>query len=367
MLRHLNWKHASGAVLFSASATLLAQQSVPTPGQVGDTLKPPAALEKPATAEIDQQPTEAASPPAAADGAVTITVSGFEWSGNTRYSNDELNAVVRAFVGKPLDILGIYEAADAVTAHYVDAGYTLASVKVPAQKVGSGVVKLEVIEGLVSSVAVQGQQRYREKFLAAHLADIQPEAVYEGTTLEQDLYVLNELPGLSSRAVLKPGAQFGTSDIVVEVTEDPFEFQTTVDNYGRESTGEFRASINGAVNNPLTLADQFSYMLLVSDKALLKYAFAEYSVPINTMGSRLALSYGHADFEVDEDVFDGIEGKNSQIRMKLGHPVLRGRQSRIDAYTAVSHTDADSDLFGTTLPRETDLLLLEVGGSVVHR
>src|SRR3546814_15332163 len=74
---------------------------------------------------------------------------------------------------------------------------------------------------------------------------------------------LNSLPGLKARAILKPGAQYGSSDMMVRVEEDPFSASTALDNYGRENIGEFRLSATATLNSPSGVGDQLNIIGLV--------------------------------------------------------------------------------------------------------
>src|SRR3546814_19963189 len=102
--------------------------------------------------------------------------------------------------------------------------------------------------------------------------------------------LLNSLPGLKARAILKPGAQYGSSDMMVRVEEDPFSASTAIDNYGRENIGEFRLSATATLNSPSGVGDQLNIIGLVSEHSGLRYAYVDYSLPV-TVGTRVKASY----------------------------------------------------------------------------
>lgn len=345
------------------AGSAFAQNEVPTPGTVGDTLEPLPQLPAPQrSAPIEQPPAPA---PAAPEGGPAVSVRRFDFTGNSIFTTAELQAVVQPYVGRALTLLEIYDAAEKITEYYVRRGYTLASVNVPAQRVDGGAVTLEVIEGRVASVRVEGNRRYRPGTMMDYLTGVRPSEVYRGTELEMSLNQLNELPGLSTRAILRPGGQLGTSDVVIEAREDPFQGLVSTDNYGRESTGEFRFTASGAFNNPLTLADRLQFVGLISKEALLKYGFLDYSFPLGAGGTRMSLSYGYADFEVDDDIVEGIDGSNQTARAQVTLPLLRDRSTRWLLSVGGSHTKADSDLNGVPLPRETEITLFELGTTLI--
>lgn len=336
---------------------------VPTPGQVGDTLKRPPEIEP---SQTPVQVEDKRSPPSAAPatGGKAVRIDRFEFEGNTLLDPAELQAAVAGYVGRSLSLFDIYEAADKLTDLYVGKGYTLASVIVPAQRIGDGVVRLEVVEGRVGRIVVEGNRRYREGPILDYLTGVAPGYPYRGGALNAGLRRLNGLPGLSTRAVLRPGEEFGSSDVIVLATEDDFSGTSAVDNHGREDVGAFRFSANGTFNAPLMVEDQLQILGLVSQDGLLKYGFLSYSVPANIHGTRITLSYGEAQFEV-KDVA-GLDGENKSGRIKLTHPVLRAPSTRLNLGLGLSNTTGDADIDGVALSGGTDLTLLELDADILH-
>ena len=137
---------------------------------------------------------------------------------------------------------GYNAAADQLTAYYRERGYGLAQVTVPAQKISDGTVELRVIEGRIGAVSVTGNEDYSFDFLQRRLGALAPGLVYTDDGMERGVLLLNDLPGLSARAVIRPGEEFGTSDILFRVAEDPAEFSIGADNYGRDELGEIRVA-----------------------------------------------------------------------------------------------------------------------------
>ncbi len=117
----------------------------PTPGSIGDTLKQPPALQPP-TAMPGIATPQSKAPAAAAQGG-TLVVSHFSFSGNTLFTEEMLTPLVADYIGKPITLAQLYEAADKVADFYTRKGYALASVNVPAQKIKDGNVRLRSDRG----------------------------------------------------------------------------------------------------------------------------------------------------------------------------------------------------------------------------
>ena len=334
-----------------------------TPGGVLDTLKRP--LEA-APAEPLQSPVaEPAARPSVAPASLgkTITVDRFEFAGNTLFSGDALNALVESYRQRPITLLELYEAADKVTEFYVRQGYTLASAVVPAQKVTEGTVRLEVIEGRIGSVRYEGLNRYTAKNLNDVL-DTAPGRIYRANDFERNLRLMDVLPGLEVRARLQPGDEYGSSDVVVLAKEELVQGSVFFDNAGTQNIGTLRGGAQLTLNNPLGASDQLSLTGLRSEGGQLRYGSGTYSLPTGLSASRVAFTYGYAQFDV-AGAFSGVSGSNRTVRAELQTPLTDNGDTRSTFYTAIDDTRANTDFTGITF-NETAVTALEVGGTVNH-
>ncbi len=242
------------AALIGALPPSAPAQEVPTPGQIQESLRPRPSAPKSSAATLTPAPPPAASGVAA--GGTAVLVERFDISGNKALSNEELQAVVAPYQGRPLTLQQIYEVADAITHHYRTHGYTLATANVPAQKIGSGVIRLEVLEGTLGKITIEGNKHYRTSFIEKQLDQLVPGEPLRNAPLEHELLLLNDLPGLHAQAVVRPGAEFGSSDVAIATTEKFVEGGVRFNNYGRKSIGEDRFEGNGALNGLLGIGDK---------------------------------------------------------------------------------------------------------------
>jgi hemolysin activation/secretion protein len=272
------------------------------------------------------------------------------------FSTEALRARIARHEGASLTLLEIYAVADELTELYRAAGYTLATVTLPAQRVASGVVRLEVIEGRLARRSFRGNVLYPDAFLSEHLDQVPPGEVVRGAALEREMLLLNALPGLSARAVLKPGAEYGTSELVVETEERRLEGSARLDNYGRNSLGNARLSVDGALNNPLGLGVRFRFGIVHTEAASLRSVSLGYSLPLGTNGTRVRLRYSRFVYDVIADelatgaaqaVFVGstLEGDGTDYSIELRHPLVRTRRETLRLSAGAYRKE--SDQFGT--------------------
>ncbi|MBI2510198.1 MAG: ShlB/FhaC/HecB family hemolysin secretion/activation protein, partial [Betaproteobacteria bacterium] len=184
----------------SCALPAAARAQAPTPGAVQDTLGPkkPPPKAPPAQFVFPSPP-----PPVAHDPKDRrFTVNAFTFVGNTVYTGRQLKQLTERYMDMQLNLHDLTRAADVVTRFYRDNGYVFAHAVVPAQRVEKGIVRIEVIEGRVGQVRFEGNRRYSPQFLRQRLTRLVSGSLITSDNLEHDLLVLNDLPGVTARAVL---------------------------------------------------------------------------------------------------------------------------------------------------------------------
>lgn len=312
-------------------------QIVPTPGAVQAPLidRQPDLPKRAPDAEVDAKKSEKTAE-IKPDG-IKILVKKFEYEGNQTITDEELNGVVSDYINKELTIFEIFKVADTVTDFYRARGFSLAHSVVPPQKLSSGTVLLSIIEGRIGEISYEGNELYTNDLLSKSLDELVPGDVLTSETLERELLLLNDLPGLSSRVVVTPGKDFGTSDLLIKSEEKKYEGQVKLNNYGRESIGEWRVEGNISFNNPLGHGDRLTASATFAERGLLDYGALDYSIPIRTDGTRLGINLSRYLYKVDVDklglgaIADGeeSEGDGTYFRVGVSHPYIRSRKHNV--------------------------------------
>lgn len=148
------------------------------------------------------------------------------------------------------------EVAGKVAAYYRQRGYILAQAFVPEQDVVDGVVLVQVLEGRLADVQVEGNARYSAKILERPFKALIGEPI-DKDAIESALLTLTNYPGLTAFGVLGSGREVGTSRLTVRVqAEDRVRFETALDNYGSQYAGEYRGQAILTFNNVVGRADR---------------------------------------------------------------------------------------------------------------
>lgn len=326
-------------------------QVPPTPGAVQDTIVP---QKPPSPAAPAQLVFPAAAPPVAHDpNGRRFTVSSFVFSGNTVFREQALKRLIERYLDLQLNLHDLGRAADVVTRFYNENGYPVARAVLPAQKVEKGIVRIEVVEGRVGEVRFEGLRRYSPEFLRRRLTEMKPGSLITTQGLEHDLLLLNDLPGLTARAVLEPGKAFGTTDITIRAEEKLLSAFAVPNNFGLRETGQWRLDAGFGLNSPFGLGDQLSYYGLRSEDSLLRYDGLIYSLPVTPLGTRLELSYSKSDYEVAGQFSPlGLDGDAINREARVVHPYLRSRSQNLSFNLGLRQSRLRQRAFGTEISHD---------------
>jgi len=304
----------------------LGQAAPPSPGSVISPIDKP--VYQPGRTETPQISREKKATPVP-ESSVRVRVNSFQFVGNTTYPDNILRDVIKQYEGRKLSITEIYHVADLVEIYYRYHGYLLTSVYVPAQKINSGTIKLEVIEGRLGDIKIDGKlSSYTPEFLKKQVNELKPGEIIDDKTLEKETLLLGDLPGLDTRAIIKPGSEYGTSDVVFVNEEDRFSGVVTVNNFGRKSIGEARLEGGLLIANPIFQGDMLNLSGIVAQDSRMLFGRIDYDALINTHGSRLGLSYSAFDYDVDTTEIGltsaaTLGGSGTSIVLRASHPIQR--------------------------------------------
>jgi hemolysin activation/secretion protein len=174
-----------------------------------------------------------------------------------------------------LDFDQLQTVADAITDRYRKAGFIVATAYLPAQTVGADkLVHIDVLEGRIGKVEVQGAKHYYPWVIAAPAEKLRGKALQKDDVDTALLYD-RDLPGVSVTSTFQPGEQTGQTDLVMVAREKrALSVTLGLNNYGTDVTGRYRAEANVDWNAPLGIGDKLS--------AGINYAFDPHQ---NTYGS----------------------------------------------------------------------------------
>lgn len=316
----------------------------PTPGQVQSNL--PSASQAPDTKSA---PLTVTPPPTTAEipsGGATVTVTGFDISGNTVFDTPTLQALVASYVGKDLTLAGLYNAAAVITRYYQDHGYGIARATLPEQKLSDGRVHILVLEGHIGKLRVEGNTRTRTGVILGQGAAVKSGDVFTDLAMDRAALLVNDLPALHSQAVLVPGDEFGTADVVYKVGEDPeYSGQVSVDDYGHPEVGRVRVTALANVASLTGSGDRLTAAVIHAEHDQVNYGGLNYNLPVGEGGGRLTASYDRSRYHVT-GIFSPLHlaGTGQDGSLGYQYPWLRSRESSLFLGLNVQHQSGDATI-----------------------
>lgn len=260
---------------------------------------------------------------------VKVRIKGFRFSGIDGVADEaELQILVQGEVGKELGLTELQQLAKRVTTYLRGKNFLLARAYLPKQDVTGGIVEIAVIAGRIEGRAGirPGSRRIHDSLLAGMAnAGVAPDAALQGNELERSLLLMNDLPGVSARAILERGSAPGTTRVVIDAAEGPlFTGGLAVDNFGNHYTGTLRGSAQAAVNDPFGIGDQFRLALTGADG--LRSAVVGYALPLGSSGLKASINYSKLTYELGKELSDlDAEGRADTLAVNISYPYIRTR------------------------------------------
>jgi len=246
--------------------------------------------------------------------APAVQVDRFEFVGATVVPVAELAQRVASFAGKPLASTDVDAAAEEVAKLYRSRGYPLAAVALSGPIAG-GVARLQVYEGRLGEVRIEGAERYQPESLRYATASLPKGKPLTGAEVESALLVLDDQPGLEVQAQALPAKEPGVSDLVVKATESPYEFGVKIDHDGVESVGRDRYGARLLINSINGWGDQLAIEVFNADMGASNYGRLDYTVPIdNRITAGVSYALGRFVGKADGIASLGYEGDTSELR-----------------------------------------------------
>lgn len=264
-----------------------------------------------------------------------ILVHQIEIKGNESISSREICGWIKDYLHRDLSLREIYEVCHIIDLHYAEKGYFLARAYPPPQEITSdGSLVIEVIEGRLGNVRVEGNEVYSESFILSYFSALQDKPLQYDKFIRA-LLLLNDNSDLLAGAVFEKGKEFGCADVILRVRDArPTHLYLNGNNYGRNLTTNVRAGGRLDWGNVFTQGDQFSLAPVVGFPInALYFADAHYRVPVNRNGTSLEGAYLYSKFNIEELTCLDLKGRSNIATLKVNQAMIRNRSLSADFFS----------------------------------
>lgn len=275
-------------------------------------------------------------------------------NGATVFPPETLKPLWAPLIGKQVGLSDILTIADEIEAKYHQAGYIISRAYVPPQHVGNGVFTINVVEGYVSGVAVEGGDPGIHNLIAGYLQPVLRQQPLDAGSMERALLLANDLPGVQVSGLLRPSPDRpGASDLVATVDQTPFTGGLGIDNRGSRFTDVWTLSGDVEWNSPLGDGDQLAANIQMApdDPGQRVQGQAHYQHPVGTNGMlgsmNVVVAHG-----VPSGLGNNVVTDSLAAGPRLTYPILRSRAENLSIDGGFTYQDAEIDFGGATLSHD---------------
>lgn len=191
----------------------------------------------------------------------SFDIARFQIEGNSILPAQHAQELVAPFVGPRKTYGDVQKALEALEGEFRRLGYGTVQVYVPEQELTTGIVRLQVSEGVVGKITITGNKYFNTENVRAGLPHLQEGRAPNMRQLSENILLSNENPAKQVEVTLGVSEDEGKVDVKVEVKEeDPERFYVTLDNTGTKAGGKHRIGFSyqnanlGNSDQVLTLA-----------------------------------------------------------------------------------------------------------------
>jgi hemolysin activation/secretion protein len=258
-------------------------------------------------------------------GQVRVFVNAIRVTGNTVFSDAEIEAVTKPYENRNVTTEDLERLRLALTVLYINKGYITSGAVIPDQDVKDGVIEVQIIEGVLSRIDIEGTSWFRQGYLRDRVAlGARPPLRLE--LIQERLQLLQRDPRIERiNADLRPGDRRGESVLSMKVKETrPWRVWLDFNNYQTPTVGAERGLITLAHLNATGHGDPFS-ITYGGSRGVHPIFDISYTLPLNRYDTTFSVSYRRNEFLVVEDEFRDLD-LNSEaeiIGFTLRHPIYR--------------------------------------------
>jgi hemolysin activation/secretion protein len=288
-------------------------------------------------------------------GAVRVFVHDVHVVGNTVFSDAEINEVTAPFKNRTLLTEDLERLRLSLTLLYINKGYLTSGAIIPDQDITFGVIKVQIIEGKLTRIDVEGNRWFSSSYLRDRLElGIRAPVILD--PLQEQMQLLQQDRRIERvNAELRPSDVQGESVLNVRVADrQPFHATMEVNNYQTPLVGEMRGIGTLTHDNLTGHGDPLSLSYGQSSGAF-PIVYGSYELPLNRYGTTFSPYYRRYDFKLIESPFDPLNIKTNTeiIGMSLRQPIYRTVTDEVALSVIGEHLFTQSFLFNGTPDQRT--------------
>ena len=179
-----------------------------------------------------------------------LYIKEFRVLGNHQLSRTEVEKAVYPFMGPERTPDDVEQARAALEKAFQEKGFQTVNVQIPQQTGKRGIVFLQVAEGKIGRLNVEGSRYYTINSIKKQVPSLQPGAVPDFNKVSKEILALNQWSDRQVIPTLTPGFEPGTVDVNLKVKDTlPWHGSAEFNNRYSFGTPEFRLNLASSYDN----------------------------------------------------------------------------------------------------------------------
>lgn len=265
------------------------------------------------------------------------------------FTEKQLLPLYQDKLNKKITVTELQAIADKITQFYHANHYILSQAILVPQKIKDGIVTIQVLEGYVAHINVIGMPRRAKELIQAMGDHVLKSSPLRSEVLEENLLLINDLPGVSVKAVLEPSKTPGAADINLVAQTVPVNGFLSYDNYNTRYTGPHEITTALGFNSMVRPGDQTQFDFTRTSVFKELYTVDVFhETPIGTRGAKLKFetSIIETDSGFTLKPFDVI-GRTKIYSVVMREPLIRSRDTNFTLRQGFNYLDSQSSILGT--------------------
>lgn len=298
-------------------------------------------------------PTPAPVPVPTEGETVTIPIREITVTGSTVFTQDDFQPILAPLEGRSVTVAELQQAVAEINQLYLNAGYINSTAILPEQPITDGVVQIQVIEGKLSEIQIEGTEHLNPEYVRSRL-NLGVSEPLQSIPLEDQLRLLRSDPLFSTvNAYLRPGEAMGETILIVEVEEAKrFGGELRVNNYAPPSIGSIRTGASVFVRNFTGWGETWSVAFDRTTTGGSRIGDFGVRIPVNPKDGTLQLRAVVDRNEITQSPFDefNIEGSSGLYEISFRQPLIRSVREEFALAAGFSYKTGQTFVFDQPTP-----------------
>ncbi len=210
-----------------------------------------------------------------------VLVYSIKVEGVTLLTTLDIERITAPYQGHRYNIAGLQVIADKITDAYRKKGYITSRAYLPVQAIKDDTLLIKVLEVKTGNIEVRGNKYFKTELFKKKL-DVQPGGHFDFSALQRSMVFINEHPDRLAKAVLVPGKEPGTTDVIVQVADQrPIHVGFEYNNYASRFLNKNQYAMTLEHNN-LSGRDDLLYLKFqTADRSRLFLEQLRYLYPLS--------------------------------------------------------------------------------------